>query len=277
MAKIEIQAYLNHLAVNRQVSPSTQSTALNAIVFLYRHVLELAFDDLDQLQRAKRRPSIPVILSANEILSILAQMTGANKLMAELIYGTGMRISECAMLRIKDIDFDNDLIVVRAGKGNKDRVALLPNQLLSPLRRHIVSVASQHNTDLINGNGWVPMPNALHRKYPAASRSLGWQFVFASSVIRPWQKTEQGARWHTSPSTLQRAFSKAVRSAEINKHVGVHTLRHSFASHLLAAGTDIRTIQRLLGHAKLETTMIYTHVDMDIKHVRSPLDLLSPK
>lgn len=172
MGKVQIERYLNHLSVDRRVSPSTQGSALNAIVFLYRHVLHQEIPDLDQLQRAKRQPRVPVILSAREIGLILENMDGTSHLMAKLIYGTGLRIGECVTLRIKDIDFDQRMIVVRAGKGNKDRITILPQKLIEPLKRHFVKVAQLHNDDLLKGNGYVPMPNALYRKYPSASRSL---------------------------------------------------------------------------------------------------------
>jgi len=213
-----------------------------------------------------------VVMSQQEVQATFARMHGTTRLMAELIYGTGLRINECMTLRVKDIDFDLRSITVRAGKGNKDRATLLPDALIPQLRNHLTKVAQLHKTDLLQGNGYAPMPNALYRKYPSASQSLLWQFVFPSTQVRPWRDTGKMARWHASPSTLRRAFKQAVGQARIMKHVGPHTLRHSFASHLLAAGTDIRTIQTLLGHKNIETTMIYTHISPDHKHVRSPLD-----
>jgi integron integrase len=228
--------------------------------------------DLDNLRRIKRYQAIPVVMSQNEVKTTFARMHGTTRLMAELIYGTGLRINECMTLRVKDIDFDLRSITVRAGKGNKDRVTLLPAALISTLRNHLTKVAQLHTADVLQGNGYAPMPNALYRKYPSASQSLSWQFVFPSSKVRPWRETGKMARWHASPSTLRRAFKRAATQAKILKHVGPHTLRHSFASHLLAAGTDIRTIQTLLGHRNIETTMIYTHISPDHKHVCSPLD-----
>lgn len=213
-------------------------------------------------------------MSTQEVSATFARMSGTTRLMAELIYGTGMRIHECMTLRVKDVDFDLRSITVRAAKGNKDRATLLPDALIPALRNHLTKVAQLHTSDMLRGNGFAPMPNALYRKYPSASRSLAWQFVFPSTVVRPWQNTPQMARWHASPSTLRRAFKRAVQQAKIHKHVGPHTLRHSFASHLLAAGTDIRTIQTLLGHKNVETTMIYTHITPDHKHVCSPFDQL---
>lgn len=194
--------------------------------------------------------------------------------MAELIYGTGLRISECVTLRFKDIDFDHCQIVVRCGKGNQDRITILPKKLAPLLQRHLLDIAKLHKQDVLRGNGFAPMPNALYKKYPSASQSLGWQFIFPSTKLNLWQDTQQYARWHCSPSTLRKAFKAAARQAGVHKHIGIHTLRHSFASHLLASGTDIRTIQRLLGHKRLETTMIYTHVVLDTKDLDSPLDRL---
>lgn len=274
MGKQEIEGYLNHLASRRNVSASTQSGALNAIVFLYRTVLQQELPELDNLRRIKRYKSIPVVMSTQEVSAAFARMIGTTRLIAELIYGTGMKIHECMTLRVKDIDFDLRSITVRAAKGNKDRATLLPAALIPALRNHLTKVAQLHASDVLSGNGYAPMPNALYRKYPSASRSLAWQFVFPSTVVRPWLNSEQMARWHASPSTLRRAFKRAVQQAKIHKHVGPHTLRHSFASHLLAAGTDIRTIQTLLGHKNVETTMIYTHITPDHKHVCSPFDQL---
>lgn len=272
MGQKEIEAYLNHLGARRNVSASTQSVALNAIAFLYRHVLKQDMPDLDKLRKIKRYKTIPVVLSRQEVEAAFAQMNGTTRLMAELIYGTGLRITECMTLRVKDIDFDLRSVTVRAGKGNKDRCTLLPESLIPELRNYLTKVAQLHKSDVLQGNGLAPMPNALYKKYPSASHSLAWQFVFPSSKVRAWQDTGKMARWHASPSTLRRAFKRAVNQAKIYKHVGPHTLRHSFASHLLEAGTDIRTIQTLLGHSNIQTTMIYTHITPDYKNVCSPLD-----
>ena len=272
MGQQEIEAYLNHLANRRTFSASIQSGALNAIAFLYRAVLKADMPCLENLRRIKRHQTIPVVVSVREIQATFARMNGTMRLMAELLYGTGMRIGECVTLRVKDIDFDHHSITVRAGKGNKDRTTLLPEALISDLRSHLTKVAQLHKCDILQGDGFAPMPNALYQKYPSASRSLGWQFVFPSKVLRPWRNTKHQARWHCSPSTLRKAFNRAARQANIVKHIAVHTLRHSFASHLLASGTDIRTIQSLLGHRKIETTMIYTHIQPDYRSVCSPLD-----
>ena len=272
MGQQEIEAYLNHLASRRNVSASTQSSALNAIAFLYRVVLQIDMPDLDNLRRIKRYQTIPVVMSVREVKVVLEHMSGTTRLMAELIYGTGIRINECMTLRVKDIDFDLRAITVRAAKGNKDRVTVLPECLIVALRHHLLKVAQMHKSDVLRGNGYAPMPNALYKKYPSASQSLSWQYVFPSSLLRPWRETGKKVRWHASPSTLRRAFKRAAQHASIIKQVGPHTLRHSFASHLLAAGTDIRTIQTLLGHKNIETTMIYTHIAPDYKNVSSPLD-----
>ena len=274
MGQREIEAYLNHLATKRSVSASTQSGALNAIAFLYREILREQMPDLDNLRRIRRYQTIPVVMSPQEVASTLDRMSGTTRLMAELIYGTGLRINECLTLRVKDIDFDLRSITVRAGKGNKDRATVLPESITTALRNHLIKVAQLHKADVLKGNGYSPMPNALYKKYPSASQSLAWQFVFPSSLVRPWRDTGKMARWHASPSTLRRAFRRASQQANIHKHVGPHTLRHSFASHLLAAGTDIRTIQTLLGHKNIETTMIYTHITPNYANVCSPLDQL---
>ena len=272
MGAKEIEAYLNHLANDRTVSANTQSSALNAIAFLYRDVLKVDMPDLKHLRRIKQRKTLPVVMSVREVEATFARMHGTTRLMAELIYGGGLRVNECMTLRIKDIDYDAKSITVRAAKGNKDRSTLLPDSVISDLQNHILKVAQLHKIDQLKGNGLAPMPNALYRKYPSASQSLSWQFVFPSSKCQPWLDTGKLARWYASPSTLRRAFKRAVQLAGIVKHVGPHTLRHSFASHLLAAGTDIRTIQTLLGHRNIETTMIYTHISPDYNNVSSPLD-----
>ncbi len=262
------------MASKRHVSASTQSSALNAIAFLYRDVLSMEVPKLGRFQKIKRYQTIPVVMSIGEVQACLREITGTTRLMAELIYGSSMRIGECVTLRVKDIDFDHRSITVRAAKGNKDRVTLLPESAIPALERHLVKVSELHVDDRLKGNGYAPMPNALYKKHPSASQEIGWQFVFPSTVVRPWRDSGHQARWHCSPSTLRRAFNKAVRSAGIHKHVGDHTLRNSFASHLLEAGTDIRSIQQLLGHSHLQTTMIYTHLKPDHKNVSSPLDRL---
>ena len=246
MGPAEVESFLNHLATERHVAASTQSQALNAVVFLDGEVLG--------------QP--------------LGQMVGSPRLMAELIYGAGLRVHECVSLRIKDIDLTAKAVSVRNSKGSKDRTTVLPERLVSPLQQHLLRVIALHRDDLAAGAGLAPMPDALARKYPSASASLAWQYVFPSSVLRPWGSNGRKVRWHTSDSTIQRAFKQAIERAEVRKHASIHCLRHSFATHLLASGTDVRTIQLLLGHRSLQTTMIYTHVLQAVRTVRSPFDEL---
>jgi integron integrase len=243
-------------------------------MFLYRHVLDIEPGWLENLERVKRKKFLPTVLTVNEVRDVLGQMQGMPRLMAELIYGTGMRISECTQLRIKDIDFDGKTITVRSGKGGKDRVTLLPERLREPLQRHIMDRLHQHKQDCLRGGGFAVLPGALYKKYPNAALSPGWQFAFASTVERTWPVTGQRVRWHCSSSTLQRAFKQALKGTKILKHASIHCLRHSFATHLLQNGTDLRTIQTLLGHRNVKTTMIYTHVAKSEITTKSPLDQL---
>lgn len=270
----EVEAYLNHLAVVRHVAASTQTQALNALVFLYDSVLQKPLGELAGLKRVQQRHRVPVVLTREEVKAVLEQMTGIPRLMAELIYGARLRVGECVALRVKDIDFSAGALNIRDGKGGKDRTTLLPQLLHAPLSQHLLRVAELHKRDLSHGAGLAPMPSALARKYPSASSSFGWQFVFPFTVLRPWGEGGRLARWHTSDSTIQRGFRDAKNRAGIHKHASVHTLRHSFATHLLASGTDIRTIQLLLGHRSLQTTMIYTHVIQVTQSVTSPFDNL---
>ena len=269
-----IRPFVNHLAVDRKAAASTQSQALNAILFLYRDVLEMEVGHLDGLRRIQRPSKLPVVLTVEEVRETLTKMHGASQLMAEVLYGAGLRVTECMTLRIKDLDFRAGTITVRSGKGAKDRTTLLPTTLTQALQRHLLYVVALYKRDVSRGRGHVPLPGALHRKYPNAARSLTWQFVFPSKVVRPCPETGRLLRWHASESTIQRAFKQALEQAGVRKHASVHTLRHSFATHLLAQGTDIRTIQLLLGHRSLQTTMIYTHVDQVVRHTTSPLDRL---
>ncbi len=269
-----VVAFINHLAANRHVAASTQSQALNALVFLYRDVLGQEVGHLEGLQRVQRIRRVPVVMSPEEVRDVLAAMHGTPRLMAEVLYGAWLRVTECITLRVKDIDFGSHVITVRSGKGGKDRTTLLPRSLAGPLQRHLLSVVALFKHDVARGRGFVPLPNALHRKYPNVARSIGWQFVFPSRAVRPCPTSGRKLRWHASESTVQRAFRFALDRAGIRKHASVHTLRHSFATHLLAQGTDIRTIQLLLGHNSLQTTMIYTHVLQATKLVTSPFDTL---
>lgn len=270
----EVEAFLNHLAADRLCSASTQTQALNALVFLYQEVLEKPLGHMKSLKRVQQRHRVPVVLNLSEVKACLEGMSGTCQLIAQLIYGAGLRVNECMGLRVKDLDFVAESLSVRDGKGGKDRTTLLPKQLMAPLQKHLIKVAQLHQSDLNRGAGFAAMPGALYKKYPTASRSLAWQYVFPSSVLRLWGNGSMKVRWHMSDSTIQKAFKVALRQANIHKHASVHTLRHSFATHLLSSGTDIRTIQLLLGHRSLQTTMIYTHVIEATKLVTSPFDAL---
>lgn len=270
----EVEGFLNHLATVRRVSASTQSQAFNALVFLYGDVLGQALGQMTHLKRVQRRIRVPVVLTQDEVKATLAQMQGTTRLMAELIYGAGLRIHECVTLRIKDIDLTSRAVSVRNSKGSKDRTTVLPARLVSPLQQHLLRIAALHRDDLAKGAGLAPMPDALDRKYPSASASLAWQYAFPSASLRPWGSSGRQVRWHTSDSTIQRAFKQAIERAGVTKQASIHCLRHSFATHLLAAGTDVRTIQLLLGHRSLQTTMIYTHVLQAPRSVTSPFDAL---
>lgn len=273
----ELEQFLNHLAIERHCSAATQTQALNSLVFLYRDVLREPIGKLTGLDRIRRRKRVPVVLNIPEIQALLSQMTGTSRLMAELIYGSGLRVQELITLRVKDLDFSAGRISVRAGKGSKDRETILPVSLRTRLEQHLFKVREVHVQDLNRGAGHAPLPGALARKYPSASKSWIWQFVFPSSVIRQCPETKRMQRWHCSASSIQRPIHAAREKAGILKHATVHTLRHSFATHLLAGGTDIRTIQLLLGHKSLTTTMIYTHVDQPVRRSTSPLDDLNAK
>lgn len=274
MGAAEVEAFLNYLAVQRHVAASTQSQALNALVFLYGEVLVQPLGEMRGLRRVQRRQRVPVVLTRDEVRRVLTLMQGTSRLMAELMYGTGLRVHECVTLRVKDVDVAAGTISVRDSKGSKDRTTVLPSRLAAPLQQHLLRVATLHRDDLARGAGLAPMPDALARKYPSASGSWAWQFVFPSAVSRPWGDSGRLVRWHASDSTIQRAFKQAVVKAQIAKHVSVHCLRHAFATHLLAAGTDIRTIQLLLGHRSLQTTMIYTHIEQATRTITSPFDTL---
>ncbi|HEB90289.1 MAG TPA: integron integrase [Deltaproteobacteria bacterium] len=275
MGAPEIAEFLSMLASERKVSASTQNQALCALVFLYREVLEKKLGPLDDLVRARVPRSLPVVLSVREVSALLDRLEGTHRLMATLLYGSGLRLLECARLRIKDIDFEARHVVVRSGKGNKDRITLLPDRLRNDLPAHLDRVREQHQRDLRAGAGHAALPHALARKYPGASREWPWQWIFPATRIYTDRETGQRHRHHLDASVLQRAVRRAVLEARIPKKAGCHTLRHSFATHLLQAGTDIRTIQKLLGHADLRTTMIYTHVvESGPFGVTSPADRL---
>ena len=255
-----ITEFLSFLATEKNVSASTQNQALAALIFLYRVVLEIDIGPISNLVRAKDRRTLPVVLNVREVAALLDQLEGVHKLMATMLYGGGLRLLECARLRIKDIDFDAGHVIVRSGKGGKDRVTLLPELLQRALPAHIKRVHEQHHRDRAQGAGHVALPHALSKKYRNASRDWAWQWVFPATRIYTDRVTGNRHRHHLHEFVLQRAVRRAVAAAQIPKKASCHTLRHSFATHLLQAGTDIRSIQKLLGHADIRTTMIYTHV-----------------
>jgi integron integrase len=272
-SETHINAFLTRLAVDENVAASTQNQALAALLFLFRHILFRPVGDLAQVVRAKKPPRLPVVLNRDEVRDVLRHLTGTNLLIVKLLYGTGLRITECLTLRVQDLDFDRSQILVRAGKGNKDRVTVLPVSLVPDLRSHLIRVQTLHRQDLSEGWGRVTLPTNLDTKYPSAATDWKWQWVFPQD--RRWtspETTKQG-RHHTDESILQRAVHEAVLRCGITKHVTCHTFRHSFATHLLESGYDIRTVQALLGHTDLKTTMIYTHVlNRGPGAVRSPAE-----
>jgi integron integrase len=275
MGAPELTAFLSTLATHGRVAASTQNQALSALLFLYREVLELDVPWLDDIVRAKRPERLPVVLTRQEALAVLRPLKGVPRLMAFLLYGSGLRLLECCRLRVQDIDFATNQIVVRGAKGDKDRVTMLPAAIKADLARHLEAVRDQHQRDLREGAGWVELPTALERKYPNAGREWVWQWVFPAT--RPYRDrvTGQRRRHHLHESVLQRVVRDAVRQAGIAKRATPHTLRHSFATHLLEDGRDIRTVQELLGHRDVTTTQIYTHVlNRGPSAVRSPIDTI---
>jgi integron integrase len=273
MGASEITAFLTSLAVDNNVSASTQNQALSALLFLYREVLDVELPWLDDVVRAKRPQHLPVVLTRAEVRAVLQRLDGVSRLMALLLYGAGLRLLECCHLRVKDIDFATNQIVIRDGKGRKDRVTMLPTTVKAALTAHLAQARAQHQADLGRGAGWVELPNALTRKYPNAGRDWGWQWVFPATRFYMDRVTGQRRRHHLHESVLQRAVKDAVRRAGISKPATCHTFRHSFATHLLEDSHDIRTVQELLGHSDVSTTMIYTHVlNRGPAGVRSPAD-----
>jgi integron integrase len=273
LGRDEIHAFLTHLAVERNVSPSTQNQALSALIFLFDKVLDRRLGDLGSFARARKSQRLPVVLSREEVRDVLLHMTGDTGLMAQLMYGSGLRLSECLSLRVQHVDFGGRTILVREGKGSKDRSTMLPTTLVEPLRAHLATVRALHRRDIADGFGRVALPDALARKYPSAPLEWRWQWVFPQR--RRWRnrKTAAQGRHHCDPSIVQRAVRSAVKSAGLTKHATCHTFRHCFATHLLEDGVDIRTVQKLLGHTDLKTTMIYTHgLQHGAASVRSPLD-----
>jgi integron integrase len=273
MGSREIEAFLTHLAVDEQVAASTQNQAFHALLFLYREVLKQELEDSIHAIRAKKPKRLPTVLTRAEVRAVLEAMDGAHQLMAKLLYGCGLRLMECVRLRVKDVDFGGNQIVVRDAKGMKDRVTMLPERLKVPLQEHLLRVKLTHDDDLAKGYGRVYLPYALERKYPNANRQWGWQYVFPSPSLSKDPRSGDVRRHHLNENSLQKAVKKAVQMTSINKPVNCHTFRHSFATHLLEDGYDIRTVQELLGHKDVSTTMIYTHVlNRGGLAVRSPLD-----
>jgi len=275
LGEAEVTAFLNHLAAERRVAAATQNQALSAILFLYREVLGRELAWLDGVQRPTRPPRLPVVLTRAEVERLLAQLTGTRWLIASLLYGAGLRVMECLRLRVKDVELSYRQILVRDGKGEKDRVTMLPERLLQPLRGHLERVRLLHARDLREGYGEVHLPYALGRKYPRAGREWCWQYVFPSQHRSADPEDGVVRRHHLYESVPQRAIKGAARAAGIAKPVSCHALRHTFATHLLEGGYDIRTVQELLGHSDVSTTMIYTHVlNKGGRGVTSPFDRL---
>lgn len=256
----EIRAYLSHLATKNNVAASTQNVALSALLFLYRQVLKVNLPDIENIERARRSRRVPVVFTRGEVEQVLSRASGIHHLILSLLYGTGMRLSECLSLRVKDLDFERLEVTVRDGKGEQDRRTMLPRKLVPAVHRQLEYARHLHQLDLEEGFGEVEMPYALARKYPNAAKEWGWQYVFPAAHRSKDSRTGRVGRHHLLEHAVQRAMKKAVRAAGIHKHASVHTLRHSFATHLLESGYDIRTVQELLGHKDVKTTMVYTHV-----------------
>jgi integron integrase len=273
MGAAEIEAFLTHLAVQQQVASSTQNQALSALLFLYRDVLKMPLDRPIDAMRARKPKRLPTVLTKDEVLQVMGVLSDGYALMAKLLYGSGLRLMECVRLRIKDLDFDQHQLIVRDGKGMEDRMTMLPGSLVAPLQAHLRHIKRIHARDLAQGHGEVYLPFALARKYPRAGRQWIWQYVFSSDRLSTAPRTGARRRHHINGSGLQKAVTEAARQTGIGKRVSCHTLRHSFATHLLQQGYDIRTVQELLGHKDVRTTMIYTHVlNRGRLAVRSPLN-----
>jgi integron integrase len=269
----KIEAFLTDLAVHGNVAPSTQNQAMNALVFLYRQVLKTPLDEKIDAVRAERKTNVPVVLTRDEVAKVVTLLEGEPQIVVKLLYGSGLRIMEVVRLRVKDVDFQMKQVSVRSGKGDKDRFTTLPASLISSLENQLRKVRVLHEQDLARGHGAVYLPHALARKYPGAARELGWQYLFPARDVSVDPLTGVTRRHHVDPSVINKAIKVAVRRAGLIKVVSAHTFRHSFATHLLQRGTDIRTIQELLGHSDVATTMIYTHVlQQGGQGVPSPLD-----
>ena len=271
-----IEQYLTYLAIDRRVSAATQNQAASALLFLYREVLAIQIEAPADIVRPRKPRHLPVVLSRSEVARVLQELSGSKLLVGKLLYGSGLRLLEALQIRVKDIDFDRREIIVRGGKGGGDRVTMLPHALQKDLRRQIERVHADHKRDVTRGGGWVDLPTAIARKSPAAARDLAWQYCFPAARQHIDRETQELRRHHLHESAMQRAVATAVRSAGIGKRASCHTFRHSFATHLLEDGYDIRTVQELLGHRNVATTMIYTHVlNRGGRGVTSPLDRLS--
>ncbi|MCK5681369.1 integron integrase [bacterium] len=275
MGKPELERFLSHLAVNRNVASSTQNQALNAILFLYKHVLDMPLNDQIDATRSKKQKSLPIVLNQSEVSRFFQHINGTNELKAKLLYGAGLRLMECVRLRIKDVDFENHRIIVRDGKGGKDRTTVLPKTIQEDLQFHLKKVRKHFELDLEEGCADVYLPQALARKYPGAGKSWLWQWVFPAKNCSIDPGTGKMRRHHTHETSLQKAVANAAKKADIDKRVSPQTLRHSFATHMLEAGKDIRRVQELLGHVDVRTTMIYTHVmSTNFETLESPLDAM---
>jgi integron integrase len=273
LGEYEIAQFLSDLATNRKVAASTQNQAFNALLFFYQRVLDRKLEFIAGVERVQRPARLPMVLTKEEVSAVLRQLTGQHRLMGELLYGAGLRLLECVRLRVKELDFGYGQIVIRDGKGKRDRMTLLPNRLRQPLHVHLQQVRQLHRQDLARGAGRVYLPGALATKYPNAAREWSWQYVFPAPKLSLDPRSGEVRRHHAHEKNLQNAVKAAVRASGINKPASCHTLRHSFATHLLENGYNIRTVQELLGHKDVSTTMIYTHVlNRPGMGVRSPLD-----
>jgi integron integrase len=271
----DVRDFLSHLAIKQRVSSSTQNQAFNALLFLFREVFKIDLHDLSNTVRAKRGPKVPSVLTPDEVYNLLQQLKEKDSLLVHVLYGTGMRLMEVARLRVQDIDFGLKSIIVRGGKGDKDRMTVLPDAVKNKLKEHLSAVKKIHEQDLAKGFGEVYLPEAIAVKYPNAAKEWRWQYVFPANNLSVDPRAGLVRRHHISPSSIQKVVAEAVRNAGIPKHATVHTLRHSFATHLLMNGVNIREVQELLGHKNVETTMIYTHVLRNMsKAPKSPLDAL---